>query len=81
MQIGSEMFYDELADSVRYFKETEGGQEKMCKLLEDYGESKRIDTLFDTVKKLMDSMKWTLEQTLNNMQVSDVDRALLLKRF
>ncbi len=32
----SDMHYDILADKVRYFKETEGGQEHMCKLMEDF---------------------------------------------
>lgn len=29
------MFYSELVKQVRYFKETEGGQQKVCKALED----------------------------------------------
>ncbi|MCD7847841.1 MAG: PD-(D/E)XK nuclease family transposase [Oscillospiraceae bacterium] len=32
----SEMHYTILADRARYFKETEGGQEHMCKLMEDF---------------------------------------------
>ncbi|MCD7847566.1 MAG: PD-(D/E)XK nuclease family transposase [Oscillospiraceae bacterium] len=31
-----DMHYEILADRVRYFKETEGGQENMCKLMEDF---------------------------------------------
>lgn len=30
-----EMFYDKLAEKVRYFKETEGGSDAMCKMMED----------------------------------------------
>ena len=30
-----DMYYKELADRARYFKKTEGGRQKMCKIMED----------------------------------------------
>lgn len=77
----ADMFYSELARQVRYFKETEGGQQKMCKAIEDMRKKERADTMFNNVKALMESMKWTAEQAMNAMKISEDDRQLLLKRF
>ena len=41
----------------------------------------RIDTIFNNIKNLMESMKWSAEQAMNAMQISDSDRAILVKRF
>ena len=41
----------------------------------------RIDTIFNNIKNLMESMKWSAEQAMNVMQISDSDRAILVKRF
>lgn len=59
----------------------EGSQQKMCKAIEDMRKNERIETMFNNVKALMESMKWTAEQAMNAMKVSDDDRELLLKRF
>lgn len=77
----SDMFYSELAKQVRYFKETEGGQKKMCKAIEDMRKKERTETMIDNIKALMESMKWTAEQAMNAMKISDDDRALLIKRL
>ncbi len=77
----SDMFYSELAKQVRYFKETEGGRQKMCKAIEDMRKKERTETMFNNVKALMESMKWTAEQAMNAMKISEDDRALLIKRF
>jgi len=61
----------------------------MCKIIEEYGdkrakeseEATRIETLFNTIKNLMESMKWTAEQAMNAMQISDSDKVILVKRF
>ncbi len=76
-----DMFYPELAKSVRHFKETEGGQIQMCKAMEERIDRERIETLFDAVKNLMEAMKMTAEQAMTILKVSDADRAVLAKRF
>ncbi len=70
------MFYSELAKPVRHFKETEGGQNQVCKAMEE-----RIETLFNAVNSLMKTMKITAEQAMTAMCISDDDRAILSKRF
>ena len=55
----------------------------MCKIIEEYGdkrakeseEATRIETLFSTIKNLMESLNLTLEQALAAIEVSDADRA------
>lgn len=80
-----DMFSDVLKNQVKYYKETEGGREVMCQIIDDVAESRaeaeRIDTLFNTMKNLMDSMKWTSKQALEAMRVSDQDQAIILKRL
>jgi len=81
----SDMFYPVLADGVKYFKETKGGREIMCKAFEDLAEKwaaeqaeeTRLETLFATVKNLMETMKLTAEQAMEAMKISEIDRKLI----
>ena len=84
-----DMFYPVLAKQVKYFKETEGGQEIMCQVFEELAEKRaeivreetRIETLFNSVKGLMASMKWTVEQAMSAMNVSEGDQTILKAKF
>ena len=92
-----DMFYPELARQVKYFKETEGGQEIMCQVFEELAEKRaneraeeirekvreetRIETLFSSIKNLMKSTKWTAEQAMAAMNVSENDQVLLKSKF
>ena len=79
------MFYDELARSVRFFKETEGGQSRMSKAMEDRirraEEETRIETTVHLIKEIMETMKMTAEQVMNMMNISDADRSVMLKKI
>lgn len=81
----NDMYCDMLKKQVKYYKETEGGREVMCQIIEDVAESRaeeeRMDTLFHTMKNIMDSMKWNAEQALKIMGVSGKDKEALLKRL
>lgn len=85
----ADMFYPELAKQVEYFKETEGGREIMCQVFEDLAEKRaneraaevRIETLCSSIKSLMKSMKWTAEQAMAAMNVSENDRMILKSKF
>ena len=84
-----DMFYPELARQVEYFKETEGGREVMCQIFEELAEKRaeevreetRIETLFHSIKNLMASMKWTADQTMAAMNISEKDQRILKTRF
>ena len=80
-----DMFYQELAKSVRHFKETEGGQNQVCKAMEERidreRDKERIETLFAAVKNLMEVMKMNAEQAMTTLEISDADKVVLAKRF
>ena len=80
-----DMYYPELAKGVRHFKEEEGGRRIMCEAVERYAEQKaekaRLNNLLDNVKNLMESMKWSAEQAMAAMRVSDADKVILLKQL
>ena len=76
-----DMFYPELAKPVRHFKETEGGQKAMCKAMEDRIEKERINVLAKDIENLMDTMRWTAEQAMSALKVSDEDKEVLLKKL
>ncbi len=52
---------------------------------EKYAEQKaeivRLDSLVESIKNLMDSMKWSAEQAMVAMKVSEADKAMLLKEL
>ena len=79
-----DMYYLELAKGVRHFKE-EGGRKRMCEAVEKYAEQKaesvRLNSLLESIKNLMESMKWSAEQAMAAMKVSDADKAMLLKKL
>jgi hypothetical protein len=88
-----DMFYSELSEGVKHFKETEGGRRVMCKAVEEYGnmraeiaaqaaaQAAAEEQQVELIKNLMDTMKLTLEQAMNALKISEADRAVLLKRF
>lgn len=41
----------------------------------------RIETLFNSIKSLVKLMKWTAEQALTVMNISENDQILLITRF
>ena len=83
-----DMFYPVLASRVRYFKETEGGREKVCKAIEDTVKNRledaikmrRIDMLTESIKNLMDSLKLTAEEAMAALKLSEDDKKQLESR-
>ena len=80
-----DMFYQELATSVRHFKETEGGRSQMSKAMEERinreKDKERIDCSYECIKNLMEAMKMTAEQAMSILKIPDGDKAALSKRF
>ena len=79
------MYYSELAEGVKHFKEEEGARKIMCEAVERYAERKaenaRLDNLLDSIKKLMSNLKIEAEQAMNVLEVNESDRAILQKRL
>ncbi len=57
-----DMFYPELAKQVKYFKETEGGQEIMCQVFEDLAEKRVTEEKKASARRLIARGKQTLEE-------------------
>lgn len=53
----------------------------MCQIIEDVAKEEKMDTLFNAMKNLMGTMKWTAEQALDAMGVSAEDKEAILKRL
>lgn len=81
----ADMYCDVLKKQVHYYKETEGGREVMCQIVEELAdkkaEVKRIETLLDSVKNLMDTMKLTADQAMNALKISTEDQKIIRKRM
>ena len=75
-----DMYYPELAKGLKHFKE-EGGRKSMCEAVEKYGDKRVLDKQIEMIKNLMESMKWTAEQAMSAMQISDKDKNILMKRL
>lgn len=77
----SDMYCDVLRKQVEYYKETKGGLNIMSSVMEEFGEKKRIDTLLEAVKNLMDTMKLSTDQAMNALKISREDQAVILKKM
>jgi hypothetical protein len=61
----TEMFYGQLSDGVKHFKETKGGRKVMCKAVEEYGdmraeaaaEAATEEQQIKLIRNLLDTMK------------------------
>lgn len=53
----------------------------MCEAVERYADKKASDKQIEMIKNLMESMKWSTEQAMSAMQISDKDKSVLLKRL
>ena len=50
----------------------------MCEAVERYAEQRaenaRLNSLLETIKNLMDSMKWSAEQAMTAMKIPEADK-------
>ncbi len=53
----------------------------MCQVFEELAEETGIETLFNNIKNLMASMKWTAEQAMSALNVSENDQTILKAKF
>ena len=71
-----DMNYDILANRVRYFKESEEGRKRMCKVLEDMRKEKEQETKVIDIRNLMETMKWSIEQAMNALKIPADEQAM-----
>lgn len=66
----ADMFYQELANPVRHFKETEGGQIQMCKAMEEYGKRIATKEKEESALKMIAKGKLTFEEIAEYLELS-----------
>ncbi|MCM1182768.1 MAG: hypothetical protein NC337_05290 [Roseburia sp.] len=64
-----DMFYPILAKQVKYFKETEGGQEIMCQIFEDLAEKRITEEKKAFARRLIARGKQTLEEIAEDTEL------------
>lgn len=47
----------------------------------EYADRKMLDKQIEMIKNLMESMKWSAEQAMVAMKVSEADKVILLKKL
>ena len=57
-----EMFYEPIAEQVKYYKEEEGGNGAMCRLVEDFGKGERQDEKVEMAKRMIAKNKLPLTE-------------------
>lgn len=91
------MHYTELAESVKHFKEKEGGHEEMSEIVERYINERveervkecveeRVKERMEkektiSVQNLMNNMKWTLDQALDALGIKGKERTLITQQL
>ena len=53
----------------------------MRELMKDDFEKKEQETLLETIKNLMETMKWTAEQAMTAMKIPDADRGKYIAKL
>lgn len=66
----ADMFYQELANPVRHFKETEGGRNQVCKVMEEYGKRIAVKEKEESALKLIARGKLSLEEIAEDLELS-----------
>lgn len=83
------MHYTELAESVKHFKEKEGGREEMSEIVERYINERVEERVKERVEKektisvqnLMNNMKWTLDQALDALGIKGKERTFITQQL
>lgn len=64
-----DMYYKELADKVRYYKENEKGVASMCKVLEDMRNETEQKRIIIDIKNVMDSFGVNVEKAMEALKI------------
>lgn len=83
------MYYKELAEGVRHYKESKGGNETMCEAVEnyakeyarEYAKEYSIRSSANIIKNTMESTKCTLQEALDNAKIFGEDRELIIEEI
>ncbi len=79
------MNFELMAERTRYLKENPKGVGEMCKVMEDmrnetWNEATERVTL-QSIKNLMETMRWSVDQAMDALKISETDKNKYIKRL
>lgn len=77
----NDMYCDMLKKQVKYYKETEGGREVMCQIIEDIADEREEQVQLENIKNLMETLKLTAEQAMDALKITGNERKVYLKKL
>jgi hypothetical protein len=63
------MYCEALKKQVHYFKETEGGREIVCQIVEEFADERADELLVDKIKVLMIKLNENAEQVMDLLDI------------
>ncbi len=76
-----DMNFELMAERTRYLKEGRKGVSEMCKVMEDMRNETAENTVLQSIRNLMETMKWTAEQAMDALKISDADKLKYSERL
>ena len=73
--------YPKLSTVMKHFKDTEGGQGKVCKSIELYAKEYASEKSLTYVKALMDKLDFSLEKTMDALKLSNDEKTYVLNNI
>ncbi len=74
-----DMMIPELANEVKFFKETRKGRLQLCRAVEERVEKARIEALRDAIKNAMEAFHVSVEDAMKALKIGKEDQATLIK--
>ena len=65
----ADMRHLQLAERVKFLKDNKSGVRKMCKIIEDLQNESKKEILLDSIRNLMETMKWSAEQAMEALKI------------
>lgn len=69
----SDMYNNILKKQVSYFKETEGGRDIMCEMIENYGDKRADRAILEKIKVVMKKLNETAEKAMEFLDIPQQD--------
>jgi len=76
-----DMNFDLMAERTRYLKENPKGVSEMCKAMEEMRNEAAERVLIQTIRNLMETMKWSAEQAMTAMKIPEADKSKYIARL
>ncbi len=76
-----DMKFELMAERTRYLKENPKGVSEMCKVMEDMRNETTENVLLQSIRNLMESMKWSADQAMDALKISEADKTKYVNKL